>query len=563
MQKIKMEMEKDECVFSASEHTADTEEYVSEEEEYKVTSDVSESDDEKEKEESNGSNESGNEMKYDAENPLPKIWNTWEALHNYIHGVYADKTFQIFNIRRSNTVEQRNKEIMQSPRLKLIPDKYKVYSRTYVCIHGPSRGSNCGKTTGGIIVRPKQNVNKLECRAKICAVLTKVDDTFKVRISQTILSHNHSIDSTNFQYYPKNRRIVDQDLLDHVEVMVASSASKKKILAEIRKRTEKKVTQKDVRNLINKIKLKMNKGESTSARLQSYLVEFAKNKQNTCCVFNNDIGKTGVITVQTGHMKKMMQQFPETILVDATHNTNMEKYKLFSFMISDAFGFGQYVQHAVMRREDVQSIRQAIIALKEHNTAWNNIKVIVVDKDFVEIAVMRQEFPHARILLCQFHVIKYLNGEIIKATNVSMDTKETLKAIVTNMVYADNSETYDKLLKYFEESVGGKKHPLFTYFLKNWDQCKEMWVRYMRGNVPHMGNNTNNRIEASWGSMKNYIHSYSTLDDTIIKLIELQQTAEEKYNKAIYSQCKRTNVTYDKELLNLLDIVSFHATELI
>ncbi|OWY99964.1 Cysteine protease [Phytophthora megakarya] len=37
------------------------------------------------------------------------------------------------------------------------------------------------------------------------------------------------------------------------------------------------------------------------------------------------------------------------------------------------------------------------------------LRVIVVDKDLNEIRVLESHFPDARILICHFHVIMYLN----------------------------------------------------------------------------------------------------------------------------------------------------------
>lgn len=40
----------------------------------------------------------------------------------------------------------------------------------------------------------------------------------------------------------------------------------------------------------------------------------------------------------------MFSHFPEVVLIDATYGTDDANYKLFSFMIHDAFGRGQHVQ---------------------------------------------------------------------------------------------------------------------------------------------------------------------------------------------------------------------------
>lgn len=50
------------------------------------------------------------------------------------------------------------------------------------------------------------------------------------------------------------------------------------------------------------------------------------------------------ITLQTPHMRYLFSKFPEVLLADATHGTNRDNYKLFSFMVHDAYGNGQHVQ---------------------------------------------------------------------------------------------------------------------------------------------------------------------------------------------------------------------------
>lgn len=70
------------------------------------------------------------------------------------------------------------------------------------------------------------------------------------------------------------------------------------------------------------------------------------------------------MTLQTKHMRDMFVRFPELLLIDATHGTNISKYKVFSFMAHDVFGHGQYVQHAVVQNERAETLRTAIEAFK-------------------------------------------------------------------------------------------------------------------------------------------------------------------------------------------------------
>ena len=45
---------------------------------------------------------------------------------------------------------------------------------------------------------------------------------------------------------------------------------------------------------------------------------------------------------------------------------------------------------------------------KESNWNWNSICIVVIDKDFTEWKVLKEELPDATIFFCQWHVIKAL-----------------------------------------------------------------------------------------------------------------------------------------------------------
>ncbi|ETP52456.1 hypothetical protein F442_02537 [Phytophthora nicotianae P10297] len=62
---------------------------------------------------------------------------------------------------------------------------------------------------------------------------------------------------------------------------------------------------------------------------------------------------------------------------------------------------------------------------------------------------------------------------------VGAPTEKVYDSIITTMKVVLRSETARQLW--------------FDYFDTNWTACKEMWSSINRGNVPHMGNHTNNR----------------------------------------------------------------------
>ncbi|KAG6941926.1 hypothetical protein JG687_00019358 [Phytophthora cactorum] len=83
-------------------------------------------------------------------------------------------------------------------------------------------------------------------------------------------------------------------------------------------------------------------------------------------------------------------------------------------MVHDTFGHRQHVQHALITDERADTLRLAIGQFEKCNSGWRGIQCIVVDKDFTGIGVFTSETPQARILLCQFHAVEYLQDRVAK-----------------------------------------------------------------------------------------------------------------------------------------------------
>jgi zinc finger SWIM domain-containing protein 3 len=127
------------------------------------------------------------------------------------------------------------------------------------------------------------------------------------------------------------------------------------------------------------------------------------------------------IVFQTSGMRKMIEKFPQIILVDATYCTNASNYKLFSFMVTDAFGRGQFVQHAFVSNESKDVMVKVLKIFKQNNPASTETCVFMIDKDLKEDSALQEVFPNARVLLCHFHVRKWFNT---KKSTWELDTTE-------------------------------------------------------------------------------------------------------------------------------------------
>ncbi|ETN20603.1 hypothetical protein PPTG_03577 [Phytophthora nicotianae INRA-310] len=53
---------------------------------------------------------------------------------------------------------------------------------------------------------------------------------------------------------------------------------------------------------------------------------------------------------------------------------------------------------------------------KRANDCWRLVRIVIVDKDMREVEVIRQKRPEVRVLLCHFHVIKWLHETIRKSS---------------------------------------------------------------------------------------------------------------------------------------------------
>ncbi|GMF35174.1 unnamed protein product [Phytophthora fragariaefolia] len=94
---------------------------------------------------------------------------------------------------------------------------------------------------------------------------------------------------------------------------------------------------------------------------------------------------------------------------------------------------------------------------KANNPAWKKLQCVLIDKDFTEMSVLKKAFPSIVILLCQFHVLKYLREAIVSADyGFSSWQKEQLRVVMSLLVDAKTNMEYESHLRYMENlaSIG-------------------------------------------------------------------------------------------------------------
>ncbi|KAE8997726.1 hypothetical protein PR001_g19508 [Phytophthora rubi] len=410
-----------------------------------------------------------------------KRWRSWEFFHEQFD-LFTANSYQRFSVRSTTSVEKRNKQILNSKKFRggrlpplpgnehedgisdgevgskieasisveetaasdqpyaqfLIPSSWAVYCKTLKCTHAIKQQKR------GDGRRSHRVVRYTGCTAQVNATLQKQKGGKYYIFLKAKGSHNHALSPELWEYYAENRRIQDPLVLQAVGDMRQSGSSAKGILAYLRKRTGKKTALRDVHNMLQAIRSER-RGDTTDATRTEYVLrEFvSQEKGNSATIFvDSDTQQAHVVVFQSARMKRLFQAFPEVVLVDTTHGTNANQYKLFSFAVTDFFERGQYVQHALVLAETKDNLRLAIECFQRCNPAWAKIRVFVTDKAFHEKDVLFENFPQTRQLLCTFHVIAWLERQAGRLSTGTADHKDKLKATLTSLVTAKSETEY-------------------------------------------------------------------------------------------------------------------------
>ncbi|KAE9015493.1 hypothetical protein PR001_g14888, partial [Phytophthora rubi] len=269
---------------------------------------------------------------------------------------YQVKTYQHFSKRTSTSVTVRNNQIKrvalrlkrqgkkQRKKEQFLPEEWGQYSKTLVCTHGqPYHSRGKGR-------RKHEKVRGTECSARVNAhVQTTLDDSWVLLVTVSG-SHNHDLNDHVWDEYSGDRTVKDAGLQQDVEVLRKAGATAKGILQYLRERTGIKTKLKDVHHAIQRQRGKTQAVLNDAQRALAVLDEFCRQNGGNSAeiVVDSDTDVARIVTFQTAKMKRLFKAFPEVVLVDSTHDTNANRYKLFSFVVYDVFGKEQYVHHALV-----------------------------------------------------------------------------------------------------------------------------------------------------------------------------------------------------------------------
>ncbi|KAG6945928.1 hypothetical protein JG688_00016300 [Phytophthora aleatoria] len=109
-----------------------------------------------------------------------------------------------------------------------------------------------------------------------------------------------------------------------------------------------------------------------------------------------------------------------------------------------------------MENESADCVMDAETSFKSFNVTWDQVRVIIVGKDFGKISLLQAAFPGARILLCVFHGVEYLHGETAKKEN-SIQDRDKVEDEIHMMLNATTEAEYETARRYLYYVVDGKE----------------------------------------------------------------------------------------------------------
>ncbi|RLN49372.1 hypothetical protein BBJ28_00000819 [Nothophytophthora sp. Chile5] len=356
-------------------------------------------------------------------------------------------------------------------------------------------------------------------------------------VLSTVTRTRKQVRKRNFKTYASSRGIEQAENKTVVKEMVMHGR-KRSVIYDFLLDQGENVIQKDVDNIVQMLQAERADPRDDGDACAVVLAKFASVEGNVATVDETDAGETGVISLSSRHMRTVFSRFPELLLVDCMHKAYRSNYQLCTLMGIDENGEGQPVQQSVLERNADWHMSRDLEHMMRANPG-------AADK----------YFPRARILICVFHVIKYLKLASRKPEygKISSDDHESIDTLAHNLVYAQSEEVYENersALLWTCKSVGSM--PFFDYMEKNWHSVTDMWVAYKRAKLPHFRVHTNNHLESWFGKFKGCVKSDMKLAQTMEELVGYDRRLANEYQHKRNHIGFNTNVNYDKKMSEVL-----------
>lgn len=353
--------------------------------------------------------------------------------------------------------------------------------------------------------------------------------------------HNHMLNEAI--HSQETHKIRDPDEFDFVSEALKMNVT----AAQVKNRVRDKFGKPGIS--INHVRYMMSRLKSSDSEIEDlsiYLEQVVEEGGSVRSMLDNKHETVRVLTIQTKEMRKAYSSIsPNIVFVDTTFNFNNEGYKMSSFAyLNPVTNKGEIAHLFFLADEGAEALEFSFNSFKTANTHVPGY--FMVDKDFGELSSLSTIFPNSTFLLCQFHVMKYLKTlistaqEIDGGANVDYERKADIMNSFRALVYAVTEDDAEVKLVVFQNKMDGLKvrvgngekayyANLREYFQRNWESCSDKWLTCKRRNIPGLEDeNTNNRLERLWRTMKDHLRGVHKGPVSINKAVGILVTFAEK-----------------------------------
>ena len=152
------------------------------------------------------------------------------------------------------------------------------------------------------------------------------------------------------------------------------------------------------------------------------------------------------VFVQDTQMGKAFEAYPELVCLDATYKLLNLGLPVFLMLCEDSNGQSEIIALFMVASEDATNIRWMLDTFKKLNPKWNNIRVVMADKDLKERGIIKKEFPNASTLICLFHTLRTFRREITcDKMGITAGQRATCLELIQKLAYSSSEEEYNKL----------------------------------------------------------------------------------------------------------------------
>ncbi|RUS79430.1 hypothetical protein EGW08_012807 [Elysia chlorotica] len=192
------------------------------------------------------------------------------------------------------------------------------------------------------------------------------------------------------------------------------------------------------------------------------------------------VEKEGVLQAlfyQRTEWQHIYKKYPEVILIDATYKLNDLRMPLYLILCVDGNGESEVVAMWLVSSEDKVTMKAMIGFFIKHN-GGEKTTCVMANKDWVERDVIKEELPHASLLICLFHMLRSFCREVSeKSMCFTQDQRQQALEFLERLAYSANEQQY---FKHRDALLALGLHNVIDYFLKQWDNIRHEWVEGLK-----------------------------------------------------------------------------------